>query len=148
MVKTLRISLIAVAVLGLVMVGATLTSGVATAQDDATKQGAVGPGHPAEDPGSRSETAMAFDKYMRKNPQVRQEIEKDPSLLNNPDYLAKHPDLQKFMSEHPNFQRAAAKNPDRLVRKSRSEQRKAVRQHRERKGENGRPVSTEQAKPR
>ena len=26
---------------------------------------------------------------------------KDPSLLNNQDYLAKHPDLQKFMQDHP-----------------------------------------------
>jgi hypothetical protein len=147
MAKILKFSLIAMVALCMIALGATFSSGVAMAQDDASKQ-AAGPGHPPENPGSRSETAMDFDKYMRKNPQVRQEVEKDPSLLNNPDYLAKHPDLQKFMNQHPDFQRAAAKNPDRMVRKSRGQQRRAVRRHREGKDREAKPMSTGQAKPR
>ena len=146
MVKMFKYSVMAVLVLGLIAAGTSFMSSAALAQDNASKE-AVGPGHEAENQGSRAETAMDFDKWMRKNPEARQQIEKDPSLLNNPDYLAKHPDLQQFMNSHPNFQRASAKNPDRMVRESRDQQRRAVKQHREHEN-NGRPVSTRQAKPR
>lgn len=151
MAKVLKYSVLATVVLGMIVLGIALSSGVAMAQDDASTQGvgpddaskqAVGPGHKAEDPGARAETAQTFDSYLRKNPEVRQEVMKDPSLLNNPDYLAKHPGVQKFMNQHPDFARAVKKNPDRMMHKSAREEKRTVRQHEH----NSRPVNSRPVK--
>jgi hypothetical protein len=140
MVKTIKYSLVATAVLGMILLGAAMSSSPAMAQDSSSQGAstqAVGPGHQAENPGSRSDTTQAFDKWMRKNPQARREIMKDPSLLNNPDYMAKHPDLQKFMNDHPDFQRAVNKNPERMMHKAQHNERRAAAH---RHAQNGRPV--------
>jgi hypothetical protein len=132
MAKMIKHSLIVAAALGVIALGAIVSSGAAMAQDtpanDAAKQ--VGPGQPAENPGSRYQTMEEFDRWKQKNPETREELRKDPSLLNNPDYVAKHPELQKFMDEHPNFKRAAKKNPERLMHKSYNVKHQAKERHR------------------
>ncbi|MBZ5596968.1 MAG: hypothetical protein LAN83_01490 [Acidobacteriia bacterium] len=138
MAKVLKYSVIATVVLCMVVLGAALTSGAAMAQDDASSQG-TRPGQQAENPGARADSAQAFDHWLRKNPEARQEIMKDPSLLNNPDYMAKHPDLQKFMSEHPDFQKAAQKNPNRVMHRSEHQEHNAAARHKQREN-NGRPA--------
>jgi hypothetical protein len=121
MAKRIKNSLLMAAVLGVIALGVIVSSGAAMAQDtlanDDAKQ-SVGPGQPAENPGSRHQTMEEFDRWKQKNPETREELRKDPSLMNNPEYLAKHPELQKFMDEHPNFKKAAKKNPERLMHKS------------------------------
>jgi hypothetical protein len=138
MAKTLKYSLIVMAVLGMIVLGA----GAALAQDS-TAQGAadqgVGPGHPAEDPGARAETMQSWDHYMRQNPELRQQIMKDPSLLNNPDFLAKHPELQKFETQHPDFTKAVQKNPERMMHKAAHQEKRAAARHAQR-NQNGRPA--------
>ncbi len=140
MVKAMKYSVVVVAVLGMIALGVAASSAVAMAQDtsaqDASSQG-VGPGRPPENPGSRNKTDADFDRWMRQNPESRQQIMKDPSLLNNPDYLAKHPELQKFMNDHPDFQKAVKKNPERMMRKSAHAERRAAEHRRE---HNARPV--------
>ncbi len=42
-----------------------------------------------------------FEQFLEKNPAIEADLKKDPSLVNNKDYLAKHPDLQKFVGTHP-----------------------------------------------
>lgn len=110
----------------------TFTLQIASAQDQTASPSNPGPGQPAANPGARHATDMAFDKWLRKNPDSAAEIRKDPSLLNNPDYLAKHPDLQGFMNDHPEFKSAVAKNPNKVVRMTAHNQRKAAHEHKER----------------
>ncbi len=128
MAKTIRYSLMVAAVLGMIALSTALSSAVAVAQDNgaqSTSAQPAPPGQPAEDPGARSHTDAAFDHYLRQNPEVRQQVMKNPSLLNNQDYLAKHPDLQKFMQDHPDFAKATAKNPERIMHKSAAHEKQA-----------------------
>ena len=145
MARNVKYTLILMAVVGMIALAGMLTSGTAVAQDDATKKQAVGPGHEAEDPGARSETAQAFDNQLRKNPQVRKEIMDNPSLLNDPKYMAKHPGLQNWMKAHPDFQRAVKKNPDRMMHKAQEQRDRDVQHHQQGK-EKPKPATGE-AKP-
>ena len=56
-----------------------------------------------------------MDKYLTNHPTASQELNKDPSLINDPNWLSKHPDVQKYMSQHPNLKQSAAANPNSIV---------------------------------
>lgn len=53
-----------------------------------------------------------MDNYLINRPDVAEELHKDPALINNPAWLAKHPEVQHYMSTHPNVQKMAAEHPD------------------------------------
>lgn len=42
-----------------------------------------------------------FEKFLTDNPSIAADLHKDPSLVDNPDYLAKHPEFQQFLKGHP-----------------------------------------------
>jgi len=42
-----------------------------------------------------------FEKFLHDHPELAADLSKDPSLVDNPDYLAKHPEFRQFLSEHP-----------------------------------------------
>src|SRR6185295_61956 len=42
-----------------------------------------------------------FDDFLDKNPAIEKDVEKNPSLVNNADYLARHPELKQFLGSHP-----------------------------------------------
>ena len=136
MEKMMKCSLVFAVALAMLVLGTAVSSNVAIAQDaSAAPQSTVpGPGQPAEDPGARNNTDQAFDHWMRQNPQASQEIRNDPSLLNNPQYMANHPDLQKFMNEHPDFKNAVAKNPNKVVHRTEHQQHMAREKKAERRG--------------
>ena len=60
-----------------------------------------------------------FDGFLDKHPNIDKDIQKDPSLLTNNDYLSKHPELKTFLSTHPRIQREASENPRTFVRAER-----------------------------
>jgi S1-C subfamily serine protease len=41
-----------------------------------------------------------FEKFLHDHPAVAADLYKDPSLVDNPDYLAKHSEFQQFLNEH------------------------------------------------
>ncbi|HSB10965.1 MAG TPA: trypsin-like peptidase domain-containing protein [Blastocatellia bacterium] len=47
-----------------------------------------------------------FDKFLADDPAVLPDLKKDPSLITDPDYLARHPELKKFLDTHPGLERA------------------------------------------
>ena len=49
---------------------------------------------------SRREAANA-DHYLDQHPEVARELQRDPRLIDNPNYLAKHPSLQAYLHNHP-----------------------------------------------
>ena len=52
-----------------------------------------------------------FRKFLRTHPRVARDIRKDPSLVHNPEFLAKHTGLQKFLTAHPTVQEELKQNP-------------------------------------
>jgi hypothetical protein len=121
--KMMKYSLVWAAAVALFL-SVAVSSTRAVAQDaSSTPQSTVpGPGQPAANPESRNDTAQAFDHWMRQNPEASEQIRKDPALLNNPEYLSKHPELQEFMNNHPDFKAAAAKNPNKVLHRSERQQ--------------------------
>ena len=59
---------------------------------------------------NRQEVAT-MDQFVDKNPGIERELSRNPSLVNNADYLAAHPQLQAFLSQHPNVKEEIAENP-------------------------------------
>jgi len=40
-----------------------------------------------------------FEKFLTDHPSIAADLEKDPTLVDNPDYLAKHPELKQILNE-------------------------------------------------
>lgn len=52
-----------------------------------------------------------FDEYLDNHPGVHRQLTKDPSLINNPQYLSQHPHLQNFLNNHPGVREESGENP-------------------------------------
>jgi len=97
--------------------GANLAVPGLRAQD---KSGTAGQGSATSPPTpgmnqGRAQALDAFDNFMQTHPDVAKEVQSNPSLLSNSQYLSEHPELQTFMNNHPNLAKAAQTNPQRLM---------------------------------
>ena len=52
-----------------------------------------------------------FDGYLDKHPEVTEQLRKHPGLVNNQDYMEKHPELREFMKNHPEVREELKSNP-------------------------------------
>ena len=52
-----------------------------------------------------------MDQFLDKNPNIDQDLRRNPSLVNNAKYLEAHPHLQSFLNQHPNVKEEIAENP-------------------------------------
>ena len=58
-----------------------------------------------------------FDDFLDKHPAIEKDLEKNPSLANNSDYVAKHPELGQFLASHPQIRNDLRENPRGLLRR-------------------------------
>ena len=58
----------------------------------------------------------SFDGYLDRHPEVSQQVGNNPRLLNDPNYLANHPELRNYMQNHPGVRHQVRENPNRFVR--------------------------------
>ena len=49
---------------------------------------------------SRREAANA-DNYLDRHPEIAHQLQRDPRLIDNPNYVANHPSLQNYLQDHP-----------------------------------------------
>jgi hypothetical protein len=96
----------------------TMSTGLALAQ-------ATSP-DPAMTAPTTSET-KTMDNYLNNHPQVAKELHDNPSLINNPQWLASHPKVQSYMSTHPALKTDAVVHPDQFV--NHTERQDAARDH-------------------
>jgi hypothetical protein len=90
-------------------VGLLGTTPVVNAQQ-AAPQGAPAVAKPAAPAAAKSEMDT-FRHYLRRHPSVARQLRKDPTLINNPEFLAKHTGVQKFLASHPTVQEELKQNP-------------------------------------
>ena len=72
--------------------------------------GSIAP--PADCAGPRQQDASAdrssdlrdFNKFLDDHPAIVPDLKRDPSLIVDPGYLARHPDLTQFLAAHPGFE--------------------------------------------
>jgi S1-C subfamily serine protease len=61
-------------------------------------------GTPQQVDSGRGADLRDFDKFLDDHPAIVPDLKRDPTLLVDPDYLADHPDLKRFMTAHPGFE--------------------------------------------
>lgn len=57
-----------------------------------------------------------FDRFLDSHPEVAEQLRKDPSLVNNEQFVAAHPQLQEYLQQHPEIQQEASQNPNGFMR--------------------------------
>lgn len=56
-----------------------------------------------------------FDGYLDNHPGVHKQLNQNPSLINNPQFLAQHPHLQTFLNNHPGVKEESGENPNQFM---------------------------------
>jgi S1-C subfamily serine protease len=54
----------------------------------------------------RNSDLKDFDKFLDAHPDILPDLKRDPTLIIDPNYLAAHPDLKRFLTAHPGFEGA------------------------------------------
>src|SRR5258706_15754 len=57
-----------------------------------------------------------FDQFMDSHREIAEQLRKDPSLVNNREFVEKHPALQTYLQEHPGIREEIKENPNAFMR--------------------------------
>jgi hypothetical protein len=58
-----------------------------------------------------------FDNFLDSHPEVAEQLRKDPSLVNNQQFVGNHPALQEYLQQHPEVQEEISQNPNAFMRR-------------------------------
>lgn len=58
-----------------------------------------------------------YDRYLDSHPAVARDLRRDPNLVNDPEFLHKHPGLQKFLAGHPGVRDELKEHPSNFMHK-------------------------------
>jgi phage-related protein len=74
-----------------------------------------------------------MDRFMDHHPEIAEQLQKDPSLVNNKQFVQSHPDLQQFLADHPGVREEYKENPNAFMsREQRFDRREDFSAHRDR----------------
>jgi len=59
------------------------------------------------------------DQFLDSHPEIAEQLRKDPSLINNREFVEKHPDLRAFLENHPGVREEVRENPNAFFRAGR-----------------------------
>lgn len=57
-----------------------------------------------------------FDRFLDSHPQLAEQIRKDPTLVNNEEFVENHGDLQQYLQQHPEVREQLRQNPKAVMR--------------------------------
>jgi phage-related protein len=57
-----------------------------------------------------------MDRFLDSHPEISEQLQKDPSLIKNQQFVTKHPELQEFLQSHPGVREEFRENPDAFMR--------------------------------
>jgi len=66
---------------------------------------------PAGNPDLKGSQVATFDRFLDEHPDVAKEVQKNPSLIQNEEFLENHPQLQTFLKDHPEVREELTENP-------------------------------------
>jgi hypothetical protein len=58
----------------------------------------------------------SFDQFMDRHPEVAEQVHRDPSLVNNEEFVEKHPALKEYLQQHPEVREEIRENPNVFMR--------------------------------
>src|SRR5258708_39803542 len=53
-----------------------------------------------------------MDRFMDSHPEIAEQLRKNPSLVNNEEFVESHPALQQFLASHPGVREEFKENPN------------------------------------
>jgi hypothetical protein len=59
-----------------------------------------------------------MDTFMYHHPEIAEQLEKDPSLVNNKEFVQNHPQFQQFLAEHPELRQDFKANPNAFMQEA------------------------------
>ncbi len=65
-----------------------------------------------------------FDEYLDKHPNQARDIRNNPRLVDDPQYLAKHPELKEWLDHHPNTREELRETPKAFMARARGFEKK------------------------
>jgi phage-related protein len=72
-----------------------------------------------------------MDRFMDSHPEVAEQLRKDPSLVNNKEFVKGHPALQEFLEDHPGVRQEYKENPNAFMRQEQRFDRREDSTHRD-----------------
>jgi hypothetical protein len=71
---------------------------------------------PAQDNDINRQELANFDRFLDSHRETAEQLRKDPSLINNQEFVKNHPALQTYLQEHPAVRGAIKDNPNPFMR--------------------------------
>ena len=57
----------------------------------------------------------SMDRFLDSHPEIAEQLRKDPSLVNNKDFVKSHPELQSYLQQHPGVREEFSENPNAVM---------------------------------
>jgi phage-related protein len=74
-----------------------------------------------------------MDRFMDHHPEIAEQLQKDPSLVDYKHFVQSHPDLQQFLADHPGVREEYKENPNAFMhQEERFDRREDFNTHRDR----------------
>src|SRR5258706_11647241 len=75
-----------------------------------------------------------MDRFMDSHPEIAEQLRKNPVLINNKDFVEKHPALQEFLQTHPEVREEFRENPNAFMHREEQYDRREDDRDRDRRG--------------
>src|SRR5215831_329316 len=72
------------------------------------------PSQMGDDDTTRAQLAR-FDQFLDNHPETAEQLRKNPSLVNNEEFVEKHPALQQYLQQNPGVREELSENPNRFM---------------------------------
>src|SRR5437870_11685949 len=60
-----------------------------------------------------------FDRFLDTHPEIAKQLQANPSLINNPEWVENHPDLRAFLASHPGVREEIRETPRYFMQRER-----------------------------
>jgi hypothetical protein len=71
---------------------------------------------PAQNPDVTQVQLASANQFLESHPELAEQLRKDPTLLNNQEYVEQHPALQQYLQQHPEIREEVQENPNAFMR--------------------------------
>jgi hypothetical protein len=73
---------------------------------------------PIQDNDTTRQELARFDEFLNSHPEVAGQLRKDPSLINNEQFMKDHPALRTYLQDHPAIREQIKRDPDTFMREA------------------------------
>ena len=86
---------------------------------------------------TRGEVAR-FDNFLDRHPEINRDLNRNPNLINDREYVARHPELREYLGQHREIREELRENPRQFMsREHRHERREERAEHKRHWRRNG-----------